>query len=58
MEAFIQFIAGVGIFLIGSIIGFWYGFKRGGIIGYKYGANDMEESLFDELRKLKDEGKL
>ena len=58
MEAFIHFLLGFALFAIGSILGYWSGFKRGGLLGYQQGASDMETSLFDELVKLRNEGKL
>ena len=62
MEATIHFLSGFGLFFVGLIIGgnigYFRGWFRGAKIGYQEGAKEMEKTLFDELHKLRKEGKI
>ena len=56
MEAFLQFTAGVGLFVVGIKFGYWKGWYRGAKVGYHEGMAQMEKSLFEEITKLREEG--
>lgn len=56
MDDFLQIMAGSLIFAIGTLMGYSKGFIKGGIRGYNLGAKDMENALFGELEKLRNDG--
>ena len=52
MEALYYYIYGT----VGILIGFYLGWHRGALVGYKTGAVDTEKNIFKELVKLKQDG--
>ena len=56
MDDFLHIMAGAGLFAIGTLMGYSKGFIKGGIRGYNLGAKDMENALFGELEKLRNDG--